>query len=444
MKIELSGHFSRQRIIKSVIPSMLMFIVISVYSVVDGLFISNYTGTSAFAAVNLIMPVLMGTGALGMMMGTGGNALVSKTLGEGDIQKAQRIFSMIIKFTFLLGIVFTILILIFIRPISLFLGADDSMVDICVSYGRILALGLTPFMIQCAFQALFMTAEIPQVGTVLSIVTGLANIALDALLVAGMKLGVEGAALATIGSQFLGGIYPLLYFKSRKNKTNLKLISSQFVWREIGEICVNGSSEFVANVAISVVSMCYNFMLITHIGEYGVAAYGVMMYTVYIFVAIIQGYNVGIAPIVGFNYGAQNKSELKSLLIKSIELLSMIGLGLLIVCQIFARPMALIFVSYDPELVDFTTRAFRLYTSAILLCGFTYFAGSFFTALSNGIVSAIISFTRTFIFELVSVFCIPLLFGIEWIWISWAVSEVLALCLSAFLIWKYRHRYGYL
>lgn len=444
MQIELSGHYGKRRIMRTVWPTMLMFVVTSVYSVVDGLFISNFTGKTSFAAINLVMPVLMVVGALGLMTGTGGSALVSKTLGEGSEYKARKIFSMLVYFSIIVGVGFSVLLILLMRPISIALGADEAMTDTCVLYGRIYSAGMTFFILQNAFQALYMTAEKPQLGTIISVVCGVVNIVLDALFVAVLDWGVTGAGLATVTAMAVGGIFPIVYFSSKWNTSRMRLVPAKLNWRHLLQANLNGMSEFVANIAMSVCSMCYNIQLMRYVGENGVAAYGIMMYVGYVFVAVLMGYNVGISPIAAYNYGAQDHKELKSLLRKSVVLITGIQVALFVAAEILSRPLSAIFVSYDSELLEFTVRAFRINMTAFLICGYSYFASAFFTALNNGPISALISFTRTLVFELSCVWILPLILGIDGIWLSWATSEVLAIVLCIGLLWKYRNTYHYL
>lgn len=444
MQIELSGHYGKRHIMRTVWPSMLMFVITSVYSVVDGLFISNFTGKTSFAAINLVMPVLMVVGALGLMIGTGGSALVSKTLGEGSEYKARKIFSMLVYFSIIVGVGFTALLIVLMRPISIALGADEAMLETCVLYGRIYSAGMTFFILQNAFQALYMTAEKPQLGTIISVVCGVANILLDALFVALLGWGVTGAGLATVLALAIGGIFPIVYFSSKWNTSRMRLVPAKLNWRHILQANLNGMSEFVANIAMSVCSMCYNIQLMRYVGENGVVAYGIMMYVGYVFVAVLQGYNVGISPIIAFNYGAQNLPEMKSLLRKSALLLTGLNVTLFVAAELLSYPLSAIFVSYDAELLDFTVRAFRINMIAFLLCSYSYFSSAFFTALNNGPISALISFTRTLVFELACVWILPILLGIDGIWLSWTTSEVLAIVLCLGLLWKYRNKYHYL
>lgn len=444
MNVDLSAHYSKRLILRTVWPSMLMLLVASVYSVIDGLFVANFTGTTGFAAVNFIMPVLMLVGALGLMVGTGGSALVSKTLGEGLEYKARKIFSMLVYFAIGLGVAMSVLLIVFMPQIAYLLGGRGELLEVAILYGRVYSCGMTFFILQMMFQSLYMTAERPQLGTRISVICGVVNIVLDALFVALFGWGVVGAALATIMSLAVGGIFPLVYFSRPGLTGRLRLVPTAPNWSYIGKACLNGSSEFVANIAISVVSMCYNIQFLRYVGEVGIAAYGIMMYVGYCFVAILQGYNIGISPIVSYHYGAQNHAELKSLLRKSVVLISAIGLLLFVLCEIFAYPFSAIFAAGNAELLQFTVQGFRLNSTAFLLCGLTYLIGAFFTALNNGLVSALISFLRTLVFEMAAVWLLPLVLGINGIWLSWVASEVLAVVLCAALLWGYRGRYHYL
>ena len=443
MKIDLSGHYNKVRIMKTVWSTMLMIVITSIYVVIDGIFISNFTSTTAFAAVNLVAPALMMVAALGLMVGAGSSALVAKTLGEGNKRLARKIFSMLTYFAIILGVSFSLLLIIFMRPIVILLGGEGEMLEIAVTYGRLFSICMPFIIISNEFQSLYMTAERPQLGMKVALTCGLINIVLDALFVATFRWGYIGAAIATILSAMFGGIFPLCYFSSRRNDTHLHLVKAKFNWSYIHQANLNGVSELVSNIAYSLVSICYNLQLLKYLGENGVAAYGIMMYVTYIFTALLQGFNIGIAPVISYNYGAKNYGELHSLLKNNIILITIIDIILFIICEVSAPVLSAIFVSYDPELLALTTRAFRLYTSAFLIFGFSYFGSAFFTALNKGPVSASLSFTRTIIFEMASVWCLPLLIGIDGIWLSWPLAEVMTVILTFILLVKYRMRYGY-
>ena len=442
MNIHLSEHFTYKKLLRFTLPSILMMIFSSIYGVVDGFFVSNFVGKTPFAAVNFIMPFLMILGAFGFMFGTGGCALISKTMGEGDVKRANKLFSMLIYISILCGIVIAMLGILFIRPIAAFLGAEGAMLDDCVLYGRIILIAIPAFMLQMEFQSFFIAAEKPQLGLTITIASGVTNMVLDALLVAVFPLKLVGAALATALSQAVGGLVPLIYF-ARKNSSLLRLTSFSFDSRALLKTCTNGSSELMSNVSMSLVGMLYNVQLMKYAGEDGVAAYGVLMYVTMIFLAIFIGYSIGTAPVIGYHYGAQNRKELKSLLKKSMILISAVSLAMLILGELLAKPLSLLFVGYDPSLFDLTLRGFFFYSFSFLFSGIAIFGSGFFTALNNGLVSAIISFLRTLIFQIIAVIVFPLLWGIDGIWISIVTAELMAAAVTVCFLFKMRKKYRY-
>ena len=420
-----------------------MMIFTSIYGVVDGLFVSNFVGKTAFAAINLVMPFIMILGGVGFMIGTGGSALVAKTLGQQEPEDANRYFSMMIILTVLSGAVLTAIGLIFMRPISYLLGATDAMIDDCVRYGRTVLAFVIAFMLQNVFQSFLITAEKPRLGLLATVAAGVTNMALDALFIAGFKWGVVGAAVATGLSQCVGGVLPLIYFL-RPNSSRLRLVRTRLELRPILKACGNGSSELMSNISGSLVSMLYNFQLLAYAGENGVAAYGVLMYVQFIFVAIFVGYAIGSAPIVGYHYGAENHAELRNMLTKSVKLMSAGGVLLTVLAIVLAAPLARIFVGYDAELFEMTRHAFCLFAFSFLMAGFNIFTSSFFTALNNGAISAAISFLRTLVFQTLCVLLLPALFGLDGIWWAMTVAEVFALGLSILFLATQRKRYHYL
>ena len=423
---------------------VLMMMVTSVYSIVDGWFISNYAGSTAFAAMNIIWPAVAIISALGMMVGAGGSALVSKTFGEGDTERGNHIFTMLMRLTLIAGIVIAVVFFAAMWPAAVALGAEGEMVRYAVTYGRILTAALPVYMLQLALQPFCMTAGRPELGTVTSIACGVTNIVLDALFVAVFGWGLTGAAIATAASFLVGGAIPMVYFASRRNNTPLRFIrNSPEDWPAIRQSLTNGLSEFVGNISFNIVGICYNLQLMKYIGENGVSAYGVLMYVGFIFGSVFIGYNMGISQVIAYKYGAGDKVELRSLLRKSSALVTVAGLLITALVEILAPQISQLFVGYFPELRDLTTYAMRLYMVSFLICGYNMFASAWFTALNNGPVSAVISFTRTLVFELGCVFLLPLLIGIDGIWLAVDVAEVLALALSAALVLGLRKRYGY-
>lgn len=443
MSIGLGEHFTYNKLLRFVLPSVIMMIFTSIYGVVDGLFISNFVGKTAFAAVNFILPVTMGMSAVGFMIGAGGSALVAKTLGEGNRKKANEYFSLLLCFTVACGIALTIVGLVFIEQLVVFMGATADMVEPAVTYGRILMVSVTAFMVQNFFQTFFVTAEKPKLGLYVIVLAGVTNMVLDALFIALFKWGVVGAALATATSQFVGAIIPIVYFAG-KNNSLLKLCKTKWCGKAIAKTITNGSSELLTNVSMSVVNILYNAQLLRYIGENGVAAYGTIMYVNFIFIAIFLGYSMGSAPLFGFNFGAQNKNELKNLFKKSFVVIGILGVTLFGIAFASSGILSQIFVGYDKELFELTKHAFRIYALSFLFNGFNIFASAFFTALNNGLVSAILSFLRMFLFQIVCVFALPAIFGIEGIWFSVSVSELLCLFVSITFIFKNKNKYGYM
>ena len=440
LHIELSGHYGHRRIIRSVLPSIGMVLVTSIYSIVDGFFVSNFAGKTGFAAVNLTFPAIMMIGSLGLMIGTGGGALVAKIKGEGYPQKANRVFTMLVQFCLAIGVVLGALLAIGAPVVSRWLGADEPMMDECVQYIRLSMIGMPGFVLQCAFQSFYMAAERPQLGTHMSVVAGVTNIVLDAILVWGLGMGVAGAAIATSAGCLVGGLFPLFYFSSRHNKGSLHIMPTRFIWPYIGKACLNGLSEYVGNISMNIVTICYNLQLMRYLGEDGVSAYGVMMYIAFIFVAVFIGYNIGITPIIGYHYGAGDVGEERSLLRKSMTIIGVLGVAMTLTAELFAGPLARVFVGYDEALTSLTIRAMRLYMLAFVVCGLNMFVSALFTGLNNGVVSAVAAFTRTLVFELSCVWLLPALFGIDGIWVAWPIAEVLSLIMSVFLLFRFAPR----
>lgn len=443
MTIQLSEHFTYKKIFRFALPSIVMMLFTSIYGVVDGTFVSNFVGKTPFAAVNLVWPFLMILGAFGFMIGTGGSALVAKTLGENKKEDANRYFTMLITLVVILGILLTIFGLIVVRPLSHALGARGQMLEDCVTYGRTLMIFNTAFMLQSVFQSLFITAEKPRLGLIMTVVAGLTNMVLDALFIAVFKWGLVGAALASGLSQCIGGILPLIYFLSSKNDTPLKFVKTKMEGKVLLKACANGASELMTTVSSSLVSMLYNFQLMRLAGQNGIAAYGAVMYVEFAFVAVFIGYSIGTAPIVSYHYGSENHNEVKNMLQKSFKIMSILGITMMVLAQILASPLAKVFVGYDKQLFDMTVHGFRLFSFYFILAGINIYASSFFTALNNGMISAIISFSRTLGFETLAVIILPIFLQLDGVWLAITVAEICAFVISiSFLIAK-REKYHY-
>ena len=440
--IQLSDHFTRKRLLRFSLPSIVMMVFTSIYGVVDGYFVSNYTGKTPFAAVNLIMPFLMILGGVGFMFGTGGGALIAKTMGEGKAEKADKLFSMTVFASILCGLVLTAVGLLFLRPFARLMGAEGELLENSLLYGTINLIALPFYILQYEFQCLFATAEKPKLGLYVTVASGVANMVLDWLLVAVLSFGLAGAAAATAASQFIGGVFPLIYF-ARKNSSRLHLTRCRLELRPLGRICANGSSELMSNISMSLVSMLYNVQLMQYAGEDGIAAYGVLMYVSMIFQAIFIGYSVGTAPIVSYHYGAQNRKELKSLLRKAIFIVAIAALCMFAAGELLAAPLSRLFVAYDEELLQMTTHAFAIFSFSFLFSGFAINGSSFFTALNDGLTSALISFLRTLVFQVAAVLLFPLLWGLDGIWFSIVAAEIMAVLATIFFLLKKQKKYGY-
>lgn len=443
MKIQLSEHFTYNKLLRFVFPSIVMMIFTSIYSVVDGLFVSNFVGKTALASINLILPFLMGLSALGFMIGTGGSAIVAKTLGEGDPKRANSYFSMLVYVTAIGGIILALLGMLLVPSVASFLGAEGELLSNCILYGRISFISMPAFMLQNVFQSFFVTAEKPKLGLAVIITAGVTNMILDLLFVGILGFGLAGAAVATVCGEMIGGLFPVFYF-SRKNSSLLRLGKTQFNGRILMQTCVNGSSELMTNLSSSIVNSLYNIQLMKFAGENGVAAYAAIMYVNFIFIAIFLGYSIGSAPIISYHYGAGNHGELKNLYKKSLQLVGSWGILLFILAQLLATPLAKLFVGYDSTLLAMTQTGFRIYSLVYIINGFNIFGSSFFTALSNGVVSAVISFLRTLVFQIGAVLILPIVFGgINGIWSSVTVAELLTLCITITFFVRQRRKYHY-
>lgn len=440
--IKLSDHFTYKRIFRFTMPSVAMMLFVSVYGIVDGFFVSNFVGATPFAALNLIMPFIMVLSAVGFMLGTGGAAIVGKTLGEGDTQLAKRYFSFIVWVALIVGAALGIFGAVFMRQAAIFLGADGDMVELCVVYGRINMISMPAFMLQYIFQSFFITAEKPKLGFIMTVIAGVTNIILDIVLVGVLGLGLAAAAWATITGEIIGAVVSVIYF-ARENDSTLRIVPTQFYPKVLAKTCTNGCSELVSNISLSFISMVFNFQLMKYAGETGVIAYGVIMYVSWIIWAIFSGYAVGIAPVISFNFGAQTHQELKNIFSKCMKIMSVGSLVALAFSMLTARVVCMIFVGYDQELLDFTVRAYYIYAIGYLFIGVNCFGSTLFTALNNGVISAVISIVRTFAFKLTLVLILPTVLLIDGVWWSTCLAEVFAFVVTAVFIIVFRKKYKY-
>ena len=442
MNIRLSDHFTCRKLLRFTLPSIVMMIFTSIYGVVDGFFVSNFVGKTPFAAINLIMPFLMAFGALGFMLGTGGSALVAKTMGEGDRERANALFSLMILVTLALGAAVAAVGMPLLRPAARMLGAQGAMLEDCVRYGGILLPATAAFMLQNVFQSFFITAERPKLGLLVTVAAGVTNMVLDALFIAGFGWGLTGAAVATALSQLVGGVIPLAYFLM-PNKSALRLTRPAWDLRALGRACFNGSSELMTNLSLSLVNMLYNFQLIRLAGEDGVAAYGVIMYVNFIFLSVFIGYSIGSAPVISYHYGAGDRGELRGLFRRSLGIIASLSAVMTVLAEALALPLSRIFVGYDAALLEMTKRGFMIYSVSFLFAGGGIFGSAFFTALNNGAVSALISFSRALVFQVAAVLILPGLMGLDGVWLAVVAAEACSLTVTAACFVRGRKNYGY-
>ena len=447
MHVALSEHFTYKNIVKITISPILMMIFTSLYTIVDGYFLSNYAGLDAYAGVNVIFPVIMVVGGMGFMFGAGGTALSSKELGEGNKLMASKVFTMMIKTVLIVGTLISVLGFVLIRPIAVALGnitngTTEAMVEEAITYGRILSLGQVLFMTQNLFQSYFMVDEKPRLGFIYTILAGVTNMVFDFILIGVFRLGVTGAAIATILGYAVGSIFPLIHFIGNE-KGNIRLVKTKMMFRPILKSCTNGSSEFVSNISSSVVGMVFNIQLLRFYGQNGVSAYGTLMYVSFVFVSIYIGYSIGIAPVVGYNFGAKNKKELSNVLKRSLIMTTFFAIMMFLLGEFIGPLFAKLFLSSDEELLELSIHAFRLYSFHFVFCGFSLFISSFFTALNNGLISALLSFLRTLVFQVGFVLLLPLFMGKEGIWWSIIVCEVCSFLVAFGFLFAKRKKYGY-
>lgn len=443
MNIQLSDHFTYGRLLRFTLPSIVMMIFTSIYGMVDGIFVSNFAGKTPFAAINLIMPYLMVFGTLGFMIGTGGTALISMTLGMGDKKKANELFSLLTYVSILGGVILTVISIACLRPAAIALGATGQMLEDCVTYGSIVQLALTAYILQYAFQSFCVAAEKPNLSLTMMVTAGVCNIVLDALFVAVFRWGLVGAAVATAVAQMVGAVIPIVYF-ARPNDSLLRLGKCRFDGKALLRTCTNGFSELMGNVSMSLMSMLYNLQLLAYAGEDGIAAFGVIMYVNFTFISVYIGFAIGTAPVIGFNHGADNRTELKSLLRKCLVILAVFSTVLTLLAEVLAQPLSAVFTGYDAALLEMTVRGFVIYSISYLLTGFNMFASSLFTALNNGFISAVLSFFRALVCQMAAILVLPMLWGLDGIWWSNVAAEVGALAVAVFFVIKYKKRYHYL
>ena len=441
-RLHLSEHFTYGKLLRFTLPSIVMNIFSSVYIIADGYFVANFAGKTEFAAVNLIMPFLNILGTIGYMFGVGGSALIAKTLGEKKQEQANRLFSLIVLVSAGLAVLMMAAGFVFMPQIAGLLGAEGSLLEYGVLYGRIFILALPSWIWVYEFQLFFVTAEKPSLGLAVTICAGLCNVVLDALFIICFQWGIAGAAAASALTQIVGGVFPLIYF-GRRNDSLLRLVKPVWDGGAVVKCCTNGSSEFMAEAAVSFVGIFYNIQLLKYAGEDGVVIYGLLMYVSLIFTAIFVGYSNGIGPVFSYHYGAQDHGELKSLLKRSLTIIGVTSVMMFVLSEGIAHPFSALFLRDAVDLLPDAVHAFRIISVAYLFTGMAVFGSAFFTALNNGQTSALISFLRTFVFELGAVLLLPALLGVDGIWYSVVFAELMAAATGSIFMFALRRKYHY-
>ena len=442
-QIQLSDHFTYSRLIRFTLPSICMMIFTSIYGMVDGFFISNIVGKTAFASVNLIIPFLQILGGVGAMLGVGGSALVAKTLGEGDIPRARRYFTMMMYLMIGTSIFFTVVGIAVLRPVAYLFGATEAMISDVMTYGTICLIFNTALQAQYTFQSYLIVAEKPKLALGVVIAAGVSNMILDYVLMAVIPMGIAGAALATGLSQCVAGLIPFVWFLSKKNQSALRFTKTNFEIKPMLLACGNGASEMMSSVSASVTGILYNLQLMKYAGEDGVAAYGVVMYAAFIFLGVFNGYSQGSSPIMGYHYGAQNHKEMKNVLKRSLIMLGSAAVVLTGLAMLLARPIASVFVGYDAKLLDMTARAFMICAAPFLVMWFNMYTSCFFTALNDGAVSAAISFMRALVLPVICIIVMPMFWELDGVWYSLVGSEILGVFVSLYFMLRKREKYKY-
>lgn len=443
MQISLSDHFNYSKLLRFTLPSIAMVVFTSIYGVVDGFFVANYAGKQAFAAVNLSYPVIMILGTLGLMFGSGGSALVAAAQGRGRKKLANEYFSLITYSAIVTSVVLVSILWFLLEPLMKLMGATGGLLEDSVLYGHIMMISLPAFILQSMFQLLFVTAGKPKLGFFVTVGAGIANMVLDFILVGVCGYGLAGAGVATVVSEFFGGVIPIFYFL-RDNGSTLRLERTRWVPAALYKTCFNGCSELLAGLSSSLIGVLYNFQLMKFVGENGVAAFGVVMYLTFIFCDIFVGYCNGVAPIISNHFGSRDKNELRNLFKRCVVIIAVLGVALFALAEMTAPALVRIFVGADSDLYEMTKHACRIVSFCFLLSGFGIFGSSLFTALNNGVLSAVISVGRSVVFGTLAVMLLPLIFGVEGIWLAVWATEIASIFVVIYFVIRKRKNYGYL
>lgn len=442
MQNDISKEFTLPSLIKFTLPTIVMLVFVASYTIVDGIFVSRFVGTTALSAMNIVFPLINILIGLGIMMGTGGSAIIGRKLGEGKEEEARSAFTLVTVFSIIVGLVISALCFLFIQPLSILLGADENLLPYCIAYGRIMMAFYTVSVVQTLFQTLFITAGKPQLGLWLNVAAGLANILFDYVFIVLLDMGIAGAAWGTVSGFLIGGIPALVYFA--KPRTVLYFVKPRWNGRIILQTMTNGSSEMVTNAAMAITTLLFNLAMMELLGEDGVAAITIVLYAQFLFSSAYLGFASGAAPVFSYNYGNRNIPQLKWLFKTCLCIILISSVVCFAFSYLMAVPTIAIFTPKESNTYAITLYGYKIFVWNFLFAGINIFASSFFTALSNGKVSAMISFLRTFVFVAGSILLLPKFLGIDGIWLAVPVAEAVTVLVALFLLAINRKHYHYL
>lgn len=417
-------------------------VFMSLYTMVDGVFVSRFAGTAALSAVNIVYPMVSVVVAVGVMLATGGSAIIAKRMGEGKPEQARQNFSYLILAGVLIAVGMAALALVFLKPLLHLLGARGALFELCYAYALPLVFFIPSGILQMLFQTLLVTAGRPMLGLTVTVLGGVANIVLDYLFIVPLQMGIAGAAIATGIGFSIPAVFGLLYFALRRSGP-LCFVRPKGGGKMLLRCCANGSSEMVTNMSTAVTTFLFNLLMMRYAGEDGVASITIVLYTQYLMTAVYMGYATGTAPVFSFHHGSRNGEQLRRLFRISMGFIALCSVATFALALVFAKQVVVIFTPAGSPVFEMALYGFRLFSGSFLFAGVGIFASAMFTAFSDGKVSAAISFLRTFAFIVLALLLLPLAMGLDGVWLAVPLAEVLGFGVSLFFLYRKKKRYCY-
>ncbi len=443
MEHALAKKFSLASLLLFAAPNIIMMIVLSMYIIVDGMFVARFIGTTALSAINMFYPAICFEMALGIMIATGGSAIAAKKLGEGKQKEAQNNLSFLMVVEGSFGIVIAVVGNLFTAEIVSFLGASAAQAPLSITYAKIIFSFAPAFFLQTAFQTFFVTAGKPALGLIVTILGGVANILLDYIFMAPLRLGVTGAAIATGIGYCIPAMVGVIFFL--KAKTNpFHFVRPRFDGKVLLQACANGSSEMVTNLSNAVTTFLFNFTLLQFYGEDGVASITIILYFQYLFTALYFGYSNGIAPIISYKYGNDDRKQLQALFKNSVLFLIISSIAANVLLHFTISKLLTIFTAENSPVYQITLHGFSIYSMAFMIMGLGIFSSAMFTAFSDGITSAIISFSRTFLFIVGAILLLPAILGERGVWLAVPIAEAFGFLISILYLIGKKQKFHYI